>query len=160
MDTLSTSRKHTTIDALPYDILFAIFERAAYMDDFHMSRWKRLLGLLAVCSRWRHIAVEIVYRYLAITYGDSEWPFAEVTEDTQADEPKWEDLKTNLDVVEHLGLSHLVKQLDLTIYHFTNPMIGLKTIMSRLKQVAAVWPHVKVLNITTECNPELYELVG
>ncbi|KAJ1753227.1 hypothetical protein LPJ79_000506 [Coemansia sp. RSA 1821] len=160
MDTLSTRKMSTTIDALPYDILFAIFEHAASMNNFHISKWKKRLRLLAVCSRWRHIALDIVYRYLGITYGDCEWPFAEVTEDTQADEPKFEDLETNIDLVGELGLSHLVRKLDLTIYYFTNPLLGLKTVMTRLKQVSSIWPSVKVINITAECNPALYGLVS
>ncbi|KAJ1868158.1 hypothetical protein LPJ78_000458 [Coemansia sp. RSA 989] len=160
MDTLSTRKMSTTIDALPYDILFEIFEHAASMNNFHISKWKKRLRLLAVCSRWRHIALDIVYRYLGITYGDCEWPFAEVTEDTQADEPKFEDLETNIDLVGELGLSHLVRKLDLTIYYFTNPLLGLKTVMTRLKQVSSIWPSVKVINITAECNPALYGLVS
>ncbi|KAJ2851435.1 hypothetical protein IWW36_001074 [Coemansia brasiliensis] len=112
-----------TIAALPYDILYKIFEHAAFMNDFYAHKWKKRLELLAVCSGWRKIALDIVYRHSGVTYGDSEWPFAEVTENTQADEPKFEELETNVDLIGQLGLSHLVKRLDLTIYHFTNPLI-------------------------------------
>ncbi|KAJ2776666.1 hypothetical protein H4R18_005554 [Coemansia javaensis] len=123
-------------------------------DDVLRPVLKANLPLLAVCRRWRRLALTTVYSGVAICYDSrasrDSGPDDGHHPDNMADEPDDPAITTNLDLVVSAGCVQAVKRAQIVVDHKTNPLPGLGAAIRLMRAAAAgEWRGVRRLDIST-----------
>ncbi|KAJ2716753.1 hypothetical protein H4R19_000461 [Coemansia spiralis] len=126
-------------DDVPDDIVVAALARATRHPEERFMHFGRSLSLLAVCRRWRRLALPIVYSRVTFEYDDMP---ESASEDTDANGLR---IVSNLDLAVSAGCTGLVREVWCTAFHMDDALPGLETIVSRMKRAAARWARVDTL---------------
>ncbi|KAJ2807689.1 hypothetical protein H4R21_000381 [Coemansia helicoidea] len=124
---------------LPEDILAIVLRqrlgtRIDTVDDF-----KRNLLLLAVCQKWRRLAIPMVYNCVIVQYGHQPDRRAGRSMRYLDAEPTDAAVRTNLDLVATVGRVHAVRRAQVDVRCLANPFPGWREVIQRMRAVASVW---------------------
>ncbi|KAI9474787.1 hypothetical protein BX667DRAFT_499239 [Coemansia mojavensis] len=105
---------------------------------------------LAVCQRWRQIAVPLFYRTIHFASGRAvdTGVANSCLKRGQLEEPKSWKPETNAEMIVDMRCINLAKQLNLHINCLANPANGLTMAARFLAQFATIWPNITTLNIS------------
>ncbi|KAI9467518.1 hypothetical protein BX667DRAFT_504219 [Coemansia mojavensis] len=132
---------------LPDDILILVLH--PLLSSNIRNIWEET-EYLAVCQRWRQVAVPLFYRTIHFASGRAvdTGVANSCLKRGQLEEPKSWKPETNAELVVDMGCINLVKQLNLHINCLANPAKGLTMAARFLAQFATIWPNIITLNIS------------
>ncbi|KAJ2781736.1 hypothetical protein H4R18_002695 [Coemansia javaensis] len=144
------------INDLPDDVLRLVFKRATHQHIHTLTEWSRSLALLAVCSRWRAVALPLVYQTMTVVHGDMDRVLDLIrtgqpgNNDNNGGEEEGEDaaaLLTNAGLVSGGGHAGLVRHVHVMVHHAGDPSRGLGRVLDELAAVLPSWPRVQALTL-------------
>ncbi|KAJ2716486.1 hypothetical protein H4R19_000625 [Coemansia spiralis] len=128
---------------LPDDILCAVLQQCRYDHWNAKTNLKHDIWLLAVCRRWRQLAIPLVFSVVFVAYGTTvaigphHGPLAA--------EPEADVIMTNLDLVAAAGCAAVVRKVTVDVIYKANPFPGLRALLEKLRTLAGEWSHVRHL---------------
>ncbi|KAJ2784091.1 hypothetical protein H4R18_001313 [Coemansia javaensis] len=134
---------------LPDDVLRLVLRRSLRHPlqrslegyDDTRSKIKANLPLLAVCRRWRDLALPAVYAVVAIRHRAGP-------EDGHGVGPGGAETASNLGLVVAAGCMHAVRRVDISVHYADSPFAGLGAAMQLLREAADVWADVVELGVS------------
>ncbi|PIA15276.1 hypothetical protein COEREDRAFT_88119 [Coemansia reversa NRRL 1564] len=134
---------------LPDDILIHMFSKICLSHNFKTDIWKKELQLLAVCKKWRNLALLRVYRHVRFSLGSSPaYGQQSVSSNTVTVDDLDMCLKTNCALVSDAGVEKSIKYIDILVNYITHPFVKLNKIVAALQKVTPQWSGVRYLTIT------------
>ncbi|PIA16925.1 hypothetical protein COEREDRAFT_86678 [Coemansia reversa NRRL 1564] len=135
------------IHKLPDDVLHGILQHSCYFQYPDFYKWKRLLLLLSICKRWRHLAIPLVYNRVYLSYYDQSEDTS-IVDDEPVETIKGAKTKTNLDLFVINNCASLARYADIRILFTSNAFKGLNQTIERMKSVLKTWSGIKTLSLT------------
>ncbi|KAJ2778863.1 hypothetical protein H4R18_004350 [Coemansia javaensis] len=136
---------------LPSDILHLVLQRS-FIEQFGAGpTLKANLHLLAVCRRWRHIALSVVYGSVFVQYGERHILGGQqqpAEEEEEEEEPADVRCVTNLQLVAAAGCVQRVRRVVFDVNFLTSPFPGLAGVMRLMSGAAPVWLGARELEIS------------
>ncbi|KAI9478932.1 hypothetical protein BX667DRAFT_505877 [Coemansia mojavensis] len=132
--------------SLPDDIILLILYQLVGYELEKPRIFGGDLSLLAICSRWRQLALPLVYKYVFITYSKC----LDIMESFERKklcnytEPNDADIFTNADLAKNAG-DNLARTVTIDVHYIMSPVKGLTKVMQMLKSSVS---NAQKLNLT------------
>ncbi|KAJ2782069.1 hypothetical protein H4R18_002489 [Coemansia javaensis] len=130
---------------LPSDILYLVFREVFANHDASRQAPKRAFPPLAVCQRWRRVALPVAHSTLVMQYGILKAVrlygcYADTMHQCAR-------MLTNLDLVAAAGCTGSVRTVNIVVEHRENTLRGLEEAVRAMHAAAGRWGGVRELRI-------------
>ncbi|KAJ2802848.1 hypothetical protein H4R21_002261 [Coemansia helicoidea] len=133
------------LDDLPEGILATVLGMCV---DYRCSwayEFRRSLLLLAVCQKWRRLAIPLVYNLVYVKYGGRpRRRTGQFARDAKAEEAAGVSVTTNLDLIAMVGCASVVKDVTIDVRYLATPFSEWREVIQRMRAVAGEWRVTKL----------------
>ncbi|KAJ2777292.1 hypothetical protein H4R18_005220 [Coemansia javaensis] len=144
---------------LPDDLIYLLVKGCFVDRKGAADTVKANLYLLAVCQRWRRVALPIVYSTVAIQYGSDP---EDAKEDNKVATQRGSDpgdakVATNLGLVASAGCAQAVGRIEIRVFHAVDPFPGLAEVIRLMRTAAEEWSGARTLAISMNPDTRVFD---
>ncbi|KAJ2776315.1 hypothetical protein H4R18_005739 [Coemansia javaensis] len=133
---------------LPDSVLSAVLSEACSGGHYdRATELGRNLPLLAVCRRWRRVALPVVYSGVFVRYGECRCRRPCTQAEAVVEDPGCATISTNLGLVASAGYAGAAGWADIRVRCRVSPLAALRDIIQQLRSIASKWDGVRSLEI-------------
>ncbi|KAI9467815.1 hypothetical protein BX667DRAFT_540307 [Coemansia mojavensis] len=133
-------------DNLPELVIRLIFKRAIGNFIYMLGRWKSLLNMLAICSRWRRVGTPLLYSNLHIVCASDLVPVFQCVANDEEQELETT-LSHNLDLSIQNQLFSCAQQLNLSLENDAGIVYFAAEVLEILCSRLVIWSNITSLRI-------------
>ncbi|KAJ2778443.1 hypothetical protein H4R18_004603, partial [Coemansia javaensis] len=119
------------------------------------DRFRCALRFLAVCRRWRYLALPVFYDRASYWYDEGD--FYNEGPESPYGGPASVTVWTNLDIIASAGCAKLVKNVDIDIQFLSNPARCFMRAVQLIRDASADWSGVRSLTVNLQPGSSYFE---
>ncbi|KAJ2779286.1 hypothetical protein H4R18_004094 [Coemansia javaensis] len=130
---------------LPDDVLRMVLRKSRTGATSRGSLIKRNLPLLAVCRRWRALALPVVFGNMSVKYVEDWRHVCPSLDNAQTRHGR---VETDMAPIAPAGYAQMVRRLEISVCSFADSIVGLEAVLDAMAETADTWRGVRQLCVS------------